>query len=352
MPTFYIYIVICQLIIIALLTRWLYNRNLSIKKKLQLSSLAVSVSNGDVMQYIRETAQSLESLMANKQIEYSLHCQPTSMMGWIDTDKIDKIIINLLIDSAKHTDTGGKVVLDVSTNRRYERISIRLADTGSMFNGIGITLVRDMVHLHRGTIKHEYYEGQGNTVMIELPIKKDAYAKAEINESPTSSFIIPSNIPLQIPNPTWVSEYKEGNSALQEIMNDRTHSANQEYLQRAIQCVNDHLSDTDYSREDFAADMGSSVSTLYNKIRAITGKSVTSFCRDIRIKAACRMAREEPDLRVSDLAYRVGFKDPKYFATSFKRVTGQQPKEYLSAISQQRSADHSASAVHSQSDTP
>ena len=78
--------------------------------------------------------------------------------------------------------------------------------------------------------------------------------------------------------------------------------------------------------------MGSSISTLYNKIRAITGKNITNFTRDIRIKAACRMAKEDPDLRVSDIAYRVGYKDPKYFATSFKRVMGMQPKEYIEEI--------------------
>lgn len=315
-----------------LLIWWFYSRNKHIKKQFQLNHMAAWVSNCDVMQYIKDTTHAMEPLMTGKQLEFYFHCQPASMMGWIDTDKIDKIIVNMLMDAAKHTEKGGKIVLDVSTNRRYENITIRLGDNGKQYIGIGMTLLRDLVHLHRGTIKSEYYNGQGNTVVIEIPIKKDAYSKTEINESVASSFNIPSNITLHIPNPTWVSEYKEGNSALQEIMNGGAHSANQEYLERAIQCVNDHLSDGDYSREQFAADMGSSISTLYNKIRAITGKNITNFTRDIRIKAACRMAKEDPDLRVSDIAYRVGYKDPKYFATSFKRVMGMQPKEYIEEI--------------------
>ena len=106
-------------------------------------------------------------------------------------------------------------------------------------------------------------------------------------------------------------------------------TGDQEYLQRAIRCINENISDADYDRNAFAADMSSSVSTLYNKIRALTGKNVTTFVRDIRIKTACRLAKEDPDLRVSDIAYRVGFRDPKYFATSFKRVMGTQPKEYF-----------------------
>ncbi len=60
--------------------------------------------------------------------------------------------------------------------------------------------------------------------------------------------------------------------------------------------------------------------------------NVTVFIRDIRIKAAIQLAKEKADLRVSDIAYRVGFRDPKYFATTFKKVTGKQPKEYFDEI--------------------
>ena len=71
---------------------------------------------------------------------------------------------------------------------------------------------------------------------------------------------------------------------------------------------------------------------ISRQIKALTGKSITNFARDIRIKTACRLAREHPELRVSDIAYQVGFKDPKYFATSFKRVTGMKPKEFFAQL--------------------
>ena len=118
----------------------------------------------------------------------------------------------------------------------------------------------------------------------------------------------------------------------EEIPSDKPMTFDQEFLQRAIRCVHEHLDDADYTREDFASDMGASTSTLYNKLRALTGKNVTTFIRDIRIKAACKMAQEDPNLRVSDIAYRVGFKDPKYFATTFKKVMGVQPKEYFNEL--------------------
>ena len=100
-----------------------------------------------------------------------------------------------------------------------------------------------------------------------------------------------------------------------------------------MDCVNKHLSDSDYDRETFAADMGASASTLYNKLRALTGMNVSNFIRDIRMKEAMRLAQQNPQIRVSDLAYKVGFKDPKYFSTCFRKEFGIQPSEYIERLS-------------------
>ena len=61
--------------------------------------------------------------------------------------------------------------------------------------------------------------------------------------------------------------------------------------------------------------------------------NVSTFIRDIRMKEAYRIAQANPDIRVSDLAYRVRFHDPKYFSTSFKKYFGTQPKEFLESLS-------------------
>ena len=89
--------------------------------KAQDGRLKLLVSHGDVMGYIRNTAHSIIPLMAKKHLKFSVKCQPESMMGWIDTDKLDKIIFNLLSNSAKYT-TGenGLVELNVRTNDRYD----------------------------------------------------------------------------------------------------------------------------------------------------------------------------------------------------------------------------------------
>ena len=104
------------------------------------------------------------------------------------------------------------------------------------------------------------------------------------------------------------------------------------FLKDAAACVFKHLDDSDFDRDAFAAEMGASTSTLYNKLRALTGMNVSSFIRDIRMKEAKRLAQQNPSIRVSDLAYKVGFRDPKYFATCFKKDFGMQPSEYLDSL--------------------
>ena len=110
-------------------------------------------------------------------------------------------------------------------------------------------------------------------------------------------------------------------------------------MQRAHKCVLDHLDDSDFDREAFAKAMGASSSTLYNKLRVLTGMNITSYIRDIRMKEAKRLAETQSNLRVSDLAYRVGFKDPKYFATCFKKEFGIQPSEFIESLNNDTSTD-------------
>lgn len=101
------------------------------------------------------------------------------------------------------------------------------------------------------------------------------------------------------------------------------------FIEQATRCVEANLSDSDYDRDRFAADMGMSQSSLYKKLRSSTGMNVSEFIRGIRMKKACELIMTVEGIRISDVAYSVGYKDPKYFATTFKKAIGMQPSEYL-----------------------
>ena len=460
--------------------------------KSEAGELKLLVAQGDVMGYIHETAECIEPLIAKKHMKFTITCVPESMMGWIDVDKLDKIIYNLLSNAAKYSREGGEVSIKAVTNKTYDHIKITVSDTGegipkekmkhlfqrfqdgdyrqhrTIGTGLGLSLTRDLVYLHRGNIECESEVGKGTTFTVTLPINKEAFEPEQIDELHTIDFSLPKSTIIDfntiIPD---VNEEAEGDIVTEEdnykllivednvellmlmkqllkpyyqvyaanngvealkivhekeldiIISDvmmpemdgyeltriikadenynhlpiilltaktqkedreegllagaddylikpfrlgdlklridnivenrkriqrdyarqsitetiqkmeKTPSPDEEFLSRAVELVNIHLEDDDYDRDALATDMGTSTSTLYNKLRSITGLNVSSFIRDVRMKEASRIAETTPGIRVSDLAYRVGFKDPRYFSTCFKKHFGVQPKEYI-----------------------
>jgi len=465
--------------------------------KSEAGELKLLVAQGDVMKYIHETAECLEPLLVKKRQKFTISCQPSSMMGWIDTDKLDKIIYNLVSNAAKYSNEDGEVVLQVQTNKTYDHIRIEVSDTGdgippeqmkhlfqrfhdgeyrrhkTIGTGLGLALTHDLVYLHHGTIRCESEVGKGTTFIVNLPINKEAFQPDQIDEHHKIDINIPQNAIIdfqalvpdvnndddgqeqydedvynllivednvellmlmrQLLKTTYrVYVAKNGIEALDiirekdldliisdvmmpemdgfelttavksdpnynhlpiilltaktqeedeqeallagadeflrkpfrlgdlklridniienrkriqneysqksavETRNNTTipKSPDEIFLGRALECVYAHLDDDTYDREALAVDMGASSSTIYNKLRSITGLNVSGFIRDVRLKESKRMAEEDPSLRVSDLAYKVGFRDPRYFSTCFKKQFGIQPKEFLESLSQ------------------
>ena len=104
------------------------------------------------------------------------------------------------------------------------------------------------------------------------------------------------------------------------------------FLGKCIDVVKQHLDDGDFDREQFAAALCVSSSTLYNRLRALTGQNVTGFINSIRLKEACRIMRQQPDIRINELSMEVGFNTPKYFTKCFKKEFGMLPSEYIEDV--------------------
>lgn len=103
--------------------------------------------------------------------------------------------------------------------------------------------------------------------------------------------------------------------------------ADKDFINRAIACINSHLSDPKYDQLRFLDDMGVSKATCFRKLKAITGQNYSNFVRDIKMKAAMKLQQENPNIRISDLAYAVGFSDPRYFSACYKKYFGKLPSE-------------------------
>lgn len=104
-------------------------------------------------------------------------------------------------------------------------------------------------------------------------------------------------------------------------------SQDEEFLKEAIQIIENNLSEPSLDVNFFAESLNMSKSSLYRKIKTMTNLSPVEFIRNIRLKHACRMLKN-PTVSISDVAYTVGFSDPKYFTSCFKNEFGTTPSEY------------------------
>ena len=87
-----------------------------------------------------------------------------------------------------------------------------------------------------------------------------------------------------------------------------------------------HLEEEDFSGNELAQELFISRSQLYRKIKALTGKSTSLYIRFVRLQKAKELLASNT-LRISEVAYRVGFKSPVYFSQVYKDTFGESPTE-------------------------
>lgn len=113
-------------------------------------------------------------------------------------------------------------------------------------------------------------------------------------------------------------------------------SMDKQFLQKAIDVVNAHISDSEFNQTDFVEEMNVSRTVLTEKLKSLTGFTPVAFIVNSRLTLAYKLIMEESDkIRVSDLAYSVGFNDPKYFSKKFRAKYGKSPKEISDEKKQQ-----------------
>ncbi|HEY8916358.1 MAG TPA: two-component regulator propeller domain-containing protein [Chitinophaga sp.] len=124
-------------------------------------------------------------------------------------------------------------------------------------------------------------------------------------------------------------------------------SADEQFIQQALQVVEKHLADADFSVEDLSRALHMSRVSVYKKILSLTGKTPIEFIRSIRLKRAAQLL-EKSQLTVAEVAYEVGFNNPKYFSRYFKTEYNVLP----SAYGRQRAPESDATNDDATNDTP
>lgn len=107
----------------------------------------------------------------------------------------------------------------------------------------------------------------------------------------------------------------------------KVSSLDEQLIDKAIKCVEENMDNSDFSVELLSQEMGMSRVHLYKKLLSITGKTPIEFIRILRLKRAAQLLGKS-QLTISEVAYQVGFNNPKYFSRYFKEEFGLLPSVY------------------------
>ena len=178
--------------------------------KIESGKMKLRASFQDIVPALSEIVSAFGSFAENKDIKLKF-CPPKSeVMIFLDMEIFDKIMGNILSNAIKFTPAGGSV--EVAVRSLDDEAEISVCDTGigipknhlgKIFDrfyqvdqsthkefegtGVGLSLTRELVELHHGTIGVESEEGRGSTFKVILPLGKSRLQQDEIVETRSSA---------------------------------------------------------------------------------------------------------------------------------------------------------------------
>ncbi|HYH56912.1 MAG TPA: response regulator, partial [Anseongella sp.] len=106
-------------------------------------------------------------------------------------------------------------------------------------------------------------------------------------------------------------------------------------IKKATALVEENMANPDFSVEELSRKLNMSRVALYKKLLSLTGKTPIEFIRILRLKRAAQLL-DKSQLTISEIAYQVGFNNPKYFTQYFKREFKIPPSRYLAEKSKEK----------------
>lgn len=168
-------------------------------RKLEDQELKLNPSAVDIVSFIKEVLESFNDLSERKQIQLVFKSQLKYFYTLFDQDKIERVLFNLLSNAFKFTPVGGTISLELEKGDRFKNSSgssliIKVSDTGigipaedkerifdrffqidttapilNQGSGIGLSIVKEFVKMHGGSIAVESEAGKGSSFILEFP---------------------------------------------------------------------------------------------------------------------------------------------------------------------------------------
>lgn len=176
-------------------------------RKIQNKKMKLLVEESDLIPLLQKVMESFRLIAEEKQIKYRMDTDIKGLHMWVDRDKFEKIFFNLLSNAFKYTPAGKSVIVRVIADK--ENVTLSVVDEGigidpnkqkSLFqrfetlarynilqpsSGIGLSLVRELVELHHGTIEVDSQPDKGSRFSVKLPLRREIF-----EQDPQVEFIL------------------------------------------------------------------------------------------------------------------------------------------------------------------
>lgn len=167
-------------------------------RKMQAGKLKLSLQETDVVMFVQGICKMFDDAAEFKQIDFKLESQLPAYLMYLDQQKMDKVVFNLLSNAFKYTPVKGRIV--VSLAFQEGKLTVRVADTGvgipkekqaQLFSrfmqssytgenfGIGLHLTHELVKVHHGEISFHDNEGGGAVFVVKIPLDKECYEESD-----------------------------------------------------------------------------------------------------------------------------------------------------------------------------
>ena len=194
-------------------------------RKIQNNKMKLMVEQVDIVPFVRKVMDNFETLATEHKMDFLFESECASLKLWIDPDKVEKMVFNLLSNAFKYTSDGKTITVFIHENEQTVAIGVQDQGIGiaknrqsSLFvrfenlvdkhlftansTGIGLSLVKELADMHGARIQVDSEEGKGSRFTLVFQKGKAHYAE-------DTEFIVNDGVELAAATPAKAAETTE-----------------------------------------------------------------------------------------------------------------------------------------------
>lgn len=206
-------------------------------RKYEIGNFQLKMSKNNIVAFVNGIFNSFRDLAVTKEVTYEFESSDETIMAWFDANQLEKVFYNLISNAFKYVDSKGKIAVEI--NKKDEKVIISVIDNGAGIpekdiekiferfyqsdnktnnpssltgTGIGLSLAKGIIELHKGRIFVESEVNVGSRFWVEL-LLGDAHISEE-NKLKSDEIGLASLSETEIPDEEFITEIKLSQSEL------------------------------------------------------------------------------------------------------------------------------------------